>query len=69
MFLFFKWISGSFVLILFLWQLSTSKKGITVGGWGIHIFGAMPQFLQCDYVKASDYVKAEDINGVELPLM
>ena len=34
MLLFFQWISGSFVLILFLRQLSTSKKGITVGGWG-----------------------------------
>ena len=40
MFLFFQWISGPFVLYLFLRQLSTSKKGITVGGWGIHIFGA-----------------------------
>ena len=28
-----------FVLILFLRQLSTSKKGITVGGWGVQIFG------------------------------
>ena len=34
LFLFFPWISGSFVLILFLRQLSTSKKGVKVGGWG-----------------------------------
>ena len=34
MFLFFQWISGSFVLTLLLQQLSTIKKGITVRGWG-----------------------------------
>ena len=33
MFLFFQWISGSFVLTLLLQQLSTIKKGITVRGW------------------------------------
>ena len=38
--LIFSVVSGSFVLILFLRQLSTSKKGVTVEGWGIHIFGA-----------------------------
>ena len=37
LFLIFQWISGLFVLILFLRQLSTSKEGITVGGWRIHI--------------------------------
>ena len=37
LFLIFQWISGLFVLILFLRQLSTSKEGITVGGWRILI--------------------------------
>ena len=40
LFLFFQWISGSFVPILFLRQLATSKKGITVRGRRIHIFDA-----------------------------
>ena len=38
LFLFIQWILGSFVLILFLRQLSTSRKRITIGGWGIQIF-------------------------------
>ena len=37
---FFQLISASFVPILFLRQLSTSKKETTIAGWGIHIFGA-----------------------------
>ena len=39
LFLFFQWIPDSFVLILFLRQLSTSEKWMTLGGWKIHIFG------------------------------
>ena len=33
-FLFFQWISGSFILTLLLQELSTIKKGISVRGWG-----------------------------------
>ena len=51
LFLIFQWISGLFVFILFLRQLSTSKEGITVGGWRIHIFGAIPYFLQWRNIK------------------
>ena len=51
LFLIFQWISGLFVLILFLRQLSTSKEGITVGGWRIHTFGAILYFLQWRNIK------------------
>ena len=40
LFLFFQRISDSFVLVLFLWQLPTTKKWIMVEGLEIHTFGA-----------------------------
>ena len=65
-FYFFSGFQAHFSLFCSCSNYKLPKKGITVEGWGIHIFGTIPYFFNH---ATSDYVKAEDTGGVEFVLL